>query len=297
MLQLARTLDQPFGDSSIIPTYLLCKEARNHVVVALGGDGGDEVFGGYDRYRALLNTRWIKSRLTLLPLLMTTFPFLNERSSRAIEMLRSNSLIGRYDSLLSYLNRSTFEFFVANENFSYPISQSRSWISDADYLLRELQKEDLLNYLPNDLMHKADMASMSVGLELRSPFLDYRMVEFGLSLPRNLKANGRIGKILLREFLENRFPGSKWQQRKKGFAIPKADWIRGPLKQMAAELLFSDKTYSRGWVNCDYLKIQFEEHQKGKNRERVIWTPMMLELWARTWIDGSTDLSTCPHDS
>jgi asparagine synthase (glutamine-hydrolysing) len=148
-----------------------------------------------------------------------------------------------------------------------------------------MQQDDLSFYLPNDLMYKADMASMAVGLELRSPFLDYRVIEFGLSLPNSLKVQKNLGKIALRELASKYVPNVLMDRPKKGFGIPRADWLRGPLREMASDLLYGSQTKSRGWINAKEAQRYLDQHVKGRDRDRILWPLITLELWARTWLD------------
>jgi asparagine synthase (glutamine-hydrolysing) len=282
---LASLLDKPFGDSSVIPAFLLAEEARKSIVVALGGDGGDEVFGGYDRYRAMHLMRNIKFPINVTRNIFRFLPEERGRKSRLLRSLEGSSTQKRYESLLSNLNQDDFRSIIKITQFRFLPDHMEKWITDRHDLMRFIQLHDLDNYLPNDLMYKADMASMGVGLELRSPLLDFRLVEFGFSLPLELKINGSIGKILLREILRDYMPDYDWKKRKQGFAIPIAEWLRGPLKEIAADLLFGTRTQQRGWYNCEKLRDYFFAHQLGRDRHRILWNPIMLEIWARNWLD------------
>jgi asparagine synthase (glutamine-hydrolysing) len=283
--KIALICDQPFADSSVIPTFLLAQGARREVVVALGGDGGDEVFGGYDRYRAILNTRLLKVNYRLNMLNLDFVHFIGERFVRSVQMIQLGKLAERYDSLSSQIHPNELRQIT-----KFPFSQSRSeiyeiWQNKKDTVLREMQKQDLKSYIPNDLMYKADMASMVNGLEVRSPFLDYRLIEFGLSLPADFKVTRTQGKSILRHMAEG-FVGKEILRRPKmGFAIPRAEWIRGPLKELSAEILFGKRTESRGWIDTQFTMKMFDEHIRGRNRDRMLWPALCLELWARTWLD------------
>jgi asparagine synthase (glutamine-hydrolysing) len=129
------------------------------------------------------------------------------------------------------------------------------------------------------------MASMAVGLELRSPLLDYRIIEFGLSLPENLKVGSGFGKKILREIVAEYVPIELMNRPKKGFAIPRAEWLRGPLRDAASDLLFGNPTRNRGWLDTNVTKKIFERHLKGDDRDRILWSAITLELWARNWLD------------
>lgn len=286
MQTLGSICDQPFADSSIIPSYLLAKEARKDVVVALGGDGGDEVFGGYDRYRALSKTNLLPSLIARIPFSLEFSRLLGEREYRVVQMLKETSPKNRYRSLLRNIHLNDFRNLTNSNLFKRSYNQGRSWNPGTEkHLLRAMQEDDLSFYLPNDLMYKADMASMAVGLELRSPFLDYRVVEFGLSLPNHLKVQKNLGKIVLREMVSKYVPNELMDRPKKGFGIPRADWLRGPLREMASDLLYGIQSKNRGWIDTKVAEGYFDQHIEGRNRDRILWPLITLELWARTWLD------------
>jgi len=286
MQTLGSICDQPFADSSIIPSYLLAREARKDVVVALGGDGGDEVFGGYDRYRALSKTNLLPSLIARIPFSLEFSRLLGEREYRVVQMLKESSPKNRYRSLLRNIHLNDFRNLTNSNLFKRSNNQGRSWNPGTEkHLLRAMQEDDLSFYLPNDLMYKADMATMAVGLELRSPFLDYRVIEFGLSLPNHLKVQKNLGKIVLREMVSKYVPNELMDRPKKGFGIPRAEWLRGPLREMASDLLFGSQTQSRGWINTKEAQSYLDQHVRGKNRDRILWPLISLELWARRWLD------------
>ena len=283
---LGTICDQPFADSSIIPSYLLAKAARNEVVVALGGDGGDEVFGGYDRYRALLRIEPFSAALRRIPFTVQFSRALGERLYRVSQMTKENSSERRYRSLLRNIHPNEYSGLINLKIFGRSVNENNLWNPlRKGELLRQMQEDDLSFYLPNDLMYKADMASMAVGLELRSPLLDYRIIEFGLSLPENLKVGSGFGKKILREIVAEYVPIELMNRPKKGFAIPRAEWLRGPLRDAASDLLFGNPTRNRGWFNTNVTKKIFERHLKGDDRDRILWSAITLELWARNWLD------------
>jgi len=150
--------------------------------------------------------------------------------------------------------------------------------------IRSMQILDLKNYLPGDLLYKVDITSMANGLEVRSPLLDYRVVEFGLSLPGKYKVNPKLNKVLLREILKKYVPEKLMNRPKKGFAIPRASWIRGELRPLIMETLITD----RAWINkhLDQKEIEriVKRHMNGSNHDATIWTLLMLELWAKKWL-------------
>jgi asparagine synthase (glutamine-hydrolysing) len=148
-----------------------------------------------------------------------------------------------------------------------------------------MQEMDLKTYLPGDLMHKVDMASMANSLEVRSPFLDYRVVEFGLSLPAKYKIGGGENKHILREIARSLVPRNLIDRPKMGFGIPRAKWLRQDLKGLVQEVLLDERSRSRGWYQFNKVEAILKDHQRGLELDSLIWPMFMLELWAKTWID------------
>jgi asparagine synthase (glutamine-hydrolysing) len=283
--EIAGVLDQPFADSSIIPTYLLAKFARNEVVVALGGDGGDEVFGGYSRYRITK----LLDRLNFLLLLSPT-PVLKRLriKDRKFEKLFTNlkfkSMQSRYFSFQSLLNVSQVRESIKAEidESELNLELVELWNSIVSMTqLQKLQKFDLQTYLPGDLMFKSDMATMANSLELRSPLLDYRVVEFGLSLPDDYKINPGTSKRILRDILYELVPRELVDRQKMGFAIPQNDWLRNELSDFVAKTLLAKSAFIASYLNMNFVEKAILEHNEGLNREKVIWPILMFELWAQ----------------
>jgi asparagine synthase (glutamine-hydrolysing) len=286
---LSKVLDQPFADSSIIPTFLLSKFAREEVVVALSGDGGDEGFAGYERYRAGRLLDSINPLLAINPLMF--FPadrFTNPRVRKLIRHSRLQSLPTRYSGLqslfqLSDLNSILNPELLARSNGNGFLDHWNS-IPTQDRV-RKMQEIDLKTYLPGDLMYKVDMASMANSLEVRSPFLDYRVIEFGLSLPAKYKIGGRENKHILREIARGFVPSNLIDRPKMGFGIPRAKWLRQDLKDLVQEVLLDERSRSRGWYQFTKVERILNDHQRGLELDSLIWPMFMLELWAKTWID------------
>ena len=290
--KIAHVLDQPFADSSIVPTYLLAKFARENLIVALGGDGGDEVFGGYDRYLAT-------------PLLQKLNPFLSLAraglelagkqtigKTRKINRVGSQlsaktSLAARYSSILSLAQPNDLSAllnpgFVSAAGENTFVSQFTSGhISPFDRMIRS----DLAAYLPGDLLVKVDMATMANSLELRSPMLDVNVVECGLSLPRKYKIKGFETKHILKDVARSLVPANLIDRPKMGFGIPRAEWIRTGMKEMVIDTLTDATATQRGWFDPGEVKKVIDNHMTGEDRDNIIWPMLMLELWARTWID------------
>jgi asparagine synthase (glutamine-hydrolysing) len=286
---ISKVLDQPFADSSIIPTFLLSKFAREEVVVALSGDGGDEGFAGYERYRAGRLLDSINPLLAINPLRF--FPadrITNPRARKLIKHSRFKSLSTRYSGFQSLFQLSDLYSILNPELLSRYDSSNflNLWNSiPTKDKVRKMQEMDLKTYLPGDLMYKVDMASMANSLEVRSPFLDYRVVEFGLSLPAKYKMSGGENKHILREIARSFVPRNLIDRPKMGFGIPRAKWLRQDLRDMVQEVLLDERSRSRGWYQFNKVEEILENHQKGFELDSLIWPMFVLELWAKTWID------------
>lgn len=286
--EIAQVLDQPFADSSIIPTFLLAKFARKEVVVALGGDGGDEVFGGYARYRVARLLNRLNFLLLLSPsTLIKNLKLSDRRIEKLLRHLKFQEFRVRYFSFQSLVQSSEISEFLKSEvdEAIFNLELMGLWDSiEAQSKLQKMQEFDFGTYLPGDLMYKADMATMANGLELRSPLLDYRVVEFGLTLPDKFKVKSGVSKLILRDLLYELVPRELVDRPKMGFGIPQADWLRTDLFDVVNNKLFAQKTFIANWINIEELHKRFSMHKSGYNQDRVIWPMFMLELWAENWL-------------
>jgi len=290
--KIAQVLDQPFADSSIVPTYLLAKFARENLIVALGGDGGDEVFGGYDRYLA---TPVLQRLNPILSLVRTGLNLSGKQSfgaSRKVNRVGSQlsakpSLALRYSSILSLaqagdlslLLKSKFESSLAESVFTNRFNQGS--IPTLDRMIRS----DFDAYLPGDLLVKVDIATMANSLELRSPLLDVNVVEWGISLPHRFKIKGFETKHILKDVARSLVPAELIDRPKMGFGIPRAEWLRSGMKELVIDTLTDTTATQRGWFNANEVKKVIDVHMTGKNKDNILWPILMLELWARTWLD------------
>jgi len=287
---LSKVLDQPFADSSIIPTFLLSKFAREEVVVALSGDGGDEGFAGYERYRAGRFLDSINPLLAINPLLLlSTSRVSNQRFRKLIRHSSCQSLPNRYRGFQSLFQLSDLHSILNPELLKS--SQSDGFISQWNSIpskdrIRKMQEMDLKTYLPGDLMYKVDMASMANSLEVRSPFLDFRVVEFGLSLPAKYKVSRGENKHILREIAREFVHPKLIDRPKMGFGIPRARWLREELKGVVQDFLLDEKSRSRGWYKFDKVEEIVNLHNQGLELDSLIWPMLMLEIWAKNWIDS-----------
>ena len=250
---LSKLMDQPFADQSIIPTYLLSQFAKEHITVALGGDGGDEVFSGYDRY---LGTPLMQFMNPTLPAINTFAKiggkFLsneNRKFKRVLSQLApSESIATRYSAILSNAQPLELESLITSDFLTY--SAQEKFVSDFNQgnfsPHQRMTRSDLNFYLPGDLLHKADMASMGNSLELRSPLLDVNVVEWGLSLPRSYKIKNFETKRILKDVARSLVPNNLIDRPKMGFAIPRANWLRFELKDLVHDTLLDSKALQRG---------------------------------------------------
>jgi asparagine synthase (glutamine-hydrolysing) len=290
--KISHVLDQPFADSSIVPTYLLAKFARENLIVALGGDGGDEVFGGYDRYLAAP----VMQRLNpLLGLARSGLKFAGQQSfgnTRKINRVGSqlspkDSLATRYSSILSLtqpqeltlLLNSSFQSKAAENARNDQFNSGK--YSSFDRMIRS----DLDAYLPGDLLVKVDIATMANSLELRSPMLDVNVVEWGISLSRKYKIKGFETKHILKDVARSLVPAELIDRPKMGFGIPRAEWLRTGMKELVIDTLTDTTATQRGWFSPKEVSKVIDAHMAGEDRDNLIWPMLMLELWARTWLD------------
>ena len=293
--------DEPFADSSALPTWLVSRMARDHVTVALSGDGGDETFFGYNRYRAAPQL-W--DRAQRLP------GFARKAASGILESVPTSA----WDGLAALLPDRHRPQLAGDK--AHKIARLFN-ASDADAVYRALVSHwpdaeamaggttplalpfgpdsvpdftermaacDTLTYLPGDILTKLDRASMATSLEARVPLLDHRVVEFAWSLPSHQKLRNGQGKWLLRQVLDRHVPKDLIDRPKSGFAIPLADWLRGPVKEWAAELLDPSRLTQQGWIDPAPVTAAWTEHLAGKgNHAEPLWNICMLQAWAERW--------------
>jgi asparagine synthase (glutamine-hydrolysing) len=290
--KISQVLDQPFADSSIVPTYLLAKFARENLIVALGGDGGDEVFGGYDRYLA---TPVMQKLNPFLGLVRGGLNLAGKKSlgkSRKINRVGSQlspktSLATRYSSILSLTQPHELSF-ILNPNLHSNRSEAAfvnefqfGNLSSFDRMIRS----DFAAYLPGDLLVKVDIATMANSLELRSPLLDVNVVEWGVSLPGKYKIKGLETKHILKDVARSLVPPELIDRPKMGFGIPRAEWLRTEMREMLVDTLTDTTANQRGWFNTTELRKVIDKHMVGDDKDNILWPMLILELWARTWLD------------
>lgn len=290
--------DEPFGDSSAVPTWYLSELTRQSVTVALSGDGGDELFAGYDRYRAL----WLSQKIQrLFPLhhapgisWVQRLPDSNRRRSLVRRGKRFLEAIGQ-PTVRRYLNwlqifpeslRASLysDDFVATLPDEDPIAFLESaWERSAGRdLVTRASTADVLSYLPCDLMTKVDIASMAHGLEVRQPMLDYRVVEFAASLPCKYKFRGRRGKLLLRDAFGDRIPASIFTRPKMGFGIPIGSWFRNEFRDLVGDTMLAPDAAIHRFFRPEAIASLVSAHQSGEqNHGYRLWNLLILETWLR----------------
>ena len=290
--KISNILDQPFADSSIVPTYLLAKFASENLIVALGGDGGDEVFGGYDRYLAAPVMQKLNP---LLGIARSGLKIAGQQSfgnARKINRVGSQlspkaSLAARYSSILSLAQPADL-FTLLNPSFQTNAAEIAKLNQFEDGKLSSFDRmirSDLYSYLPGDLLVKVDIATMANSLELRSPLLDVNVIEWGVSLPRKYKIEGFETKHILKDVARSLVPANLIDRPKMGFGIPRAEWLRTEMKELVIDTLTDTTASQRGWLDPVQVKKVLDIHMSGQDKDNLIWPMLMLELWARTWLD------------
>ena len=290
---ISRNLDQPFADSSIIPTFLLSQFSRQFTVVALSGDGGDEIFGGYKRYLVAQLLQKVNFLLnptrSVLSIIGLNSRKLDRQKVKLSSQIRPMRNLGeRYltiqslnspEQIYKILSKSISENLFSTNFLEYFENESK--LSALDQLILS----DLSHYLPGDILHKVDMASMANSLEVRSPFLDVNLVDWANSLPDKFKINGFETKHILKDVARSLVPPKYIDRPKMGFSIPRAEWLRSGLKQILIDSLTDSTARNRGWFNQSEVKNLIDLHLRGHNKDNALWPLLMLELWARNWLD------------
>lgn len=296
--------DEPFSDSSQIPSFLISKIAKADVTVCLSGDGADELFGGYNRYNfgarswgkismlpskfrnqfskglTSVNTKtYDEMFLRLGKFLPPRFTYTNvgDKIHKFSYLLNSNSKNEFYSQLVS--NWGKFEAGAKNEERHDSFFENYFLQMDGNFA-EQMMSVDLDTYLPDDILVKVDRAAMAVSLETRAPFLDHRVVEFANSLPLRLKIRNGKGKYCLRRILYNKVPQNLVERPKMGFGVPLGSWLRGPLKDWAYSLLESERIKKSGYLNSDLIQEIWLQHTSGeRNWQYRLWNILMFEAW------------------
>jgi asparagine synthase (glutamine-hydrolysing) len=299
--RLAESFDEPLGDDAALALFLICEAARHEVTVGLVGDGGDESFAGYERYAAAALAEHVpRSVASAAASVLRRLPVGRERRSpvfRAARFLDAAAVpraerYGRLMQVFTLQDRADLWSAEAKAEIGTLVSAGFLLGPAPDEGTTGLQLLDLSTYLPGDLLPKSDIASMAHSLELRSPLLDRRVVELGLSLPDALKQEGRTGKIALRRAFAAELPPEIAARGKSGFGLPLAEWFRGDLQPLARELLLDERARSRGWFRTEAVERLLSEHAAGRtDNGHRLWTLTMLELWLRAHVDSAASVA------
>lgn len=293
--ELVRMYDEPFADSSALPTWLICRAAREHVTVALAGDGADEVFAGYDRHRAMQLAERITpcKYLALRVAAMALRPFAaQDERNRARRFLRFVDALQHPRAVQYFTYRRLFSpddlarLLTVEFASRVDLDAPARWFcdlyeqADTDDEVALAQHHDLMTYLPDDLLVKTDIASMASSLELRSPFLDHNIVNLGLSLPTEAKISGNRGKAILREAFADMLPAGLLDRPKSGFAVPLGRWLREDLLNPLQETLLDGSLLRRGIFRPESLAGLINDHVSGRGDHRHrLWALLVLARW------------------
>ena len=310
--ELPEIFDEPLSDPSQIPTFHVARLARGQVTACLSGDGGDEVFGGYGRYLvadrlrrrahsvpralrhaagALAHALPVAAWDVFLRLARSPAPsglhghWSGDRVHKLATLLRIDDPDQLYRALVSAVHEPCALVVDAHEPqtaFTDPAQRPQL----TEYAER-MMYFDALTYLPENILTKVDRASMAVSLEARAPFLDHRVVEFGWQLPLEAKLHAGQGKRLLRQLFSRYLPGELAERPKQGFAIPLAEWLRGPLRDWAEALLDERRLADEGFLHADPIRRRWQEHLRGsRNWSSLIWNVLMFQAWHERWVAG-----------
>jgi len=277
--------DEPFGDSSMIPTYLVSSVAKKHVTVSLSGTGGDELFGGYNRYNDFV----VLQRINHMPEFVKRI--LDYSIDKVNPLLRKDKL----SKLQMFLGKKEPLHFIYLKLFSYMFRSKREHIDKLlqfDYmenyfkyskLLTNAMNFDLNEYLPNCLLVKEDRASMAVSLEARVPFLDHELVKLASRIPPNLKIKNREKKYILKKAFADTLPHTILHRKKQGFGVPLVHYFRNELKDFVYNEIFGFQEYN--YYDKIYLNTLWERHQKKlSDYSRIFWSIIMFNLWYKKWM-------------
>jgi asparagine synthase (glutamine-hydrolysing) len=288
--ELVRRYGEPFGDSSAVPVYYLSQMTRRHVTIALSGDGADEVFGGYHRYRF---DAWAR-RLSRVPLVGRAAQWVPSAALNPVRQFARHLAspdAERYLFLFHFMESDRESLLGpalkgrSDEDPAVVDFERRLAESTTDDPINQLLELDLHTYLADDILPKVDIASMAHALEVRAPFLDHVLVEAVARLPGSLKVRGFEGKRLLRKIVRDLVPRENLSRLKKGFGLPLAKWMREDLAPMSRDLLTDQKARQRGLTEPRTVERLLDEHQRGIDHSQRLWNLLMLELWYRHFID------------
>ena len=307
--EIGAWMDEPFSDPSLVPTYLLSRFTRKHVTVALGGDGGDELFAGYPMYAG---HRWAEIykrvpmivRRGVLEPVVKLLPVKTKNLSLDYKALRF--ITGaKYDTVARHhvwfgsftpeeqQQLLTPEALAASDGEIYADARAIADECNNDDLVIRMQSVDTRLYLAEDILTKVDRASMAVSLEVRAPFLDPRVAEFAASLPCNYKLRGLKTKYILKKAVRDMLPAFVTRRGKKGFGVPVAEWLKVKLRPLARDLLSPERVRRAGVFNPEFVARLQDEHERGvANHRKLLWTLLMFELWHESFVETPRRIET-----
>jgi asparagine synthase (glutamine-hydrolysing) len=307
---LARLYDEPYADSSAIPTYRVCQLARKHVTVALSGDGGDESFGGYRRYKLHLMEEKMRSALPL-SLRRPLFGALGKlypkadwaprvfRAKTTFEGIARTSVEGYFHSMSLIRNPARQQLYsnsFRSELGGYSaleVFKRHAEKAGTDDPLGLIQYIDLHTYLIGDINTKVDRASMAHSLEVREPLMDHKLVEWLGTLPSHQKMRSNESKYLLKKSMEPLLPNDVLYRPKMGFSVPLARWFRGPLRQRVRDSLLQGRIADSGWFSQDSIRQMVTQHETGaSDHSTPIWTLLMYDAFMRCVLEDTSTVAT-----
>jgi asparagine synthase (glutamine-hydrolysing) len=294
-------LDEPFGDTSAIPTYMVSKLAAEHVKVVLSGDGGDEIFAGYDKYivegreRAYDHLPGVVKKAAgavgaLMPHGMKGRRFLRHLALSGPERYLDAQSLFHADEIPSLFQQGALEQLPRHEATGAARlrhGQDGDWLADVQY-------RDLHHYLPLDILTKVDRMTMAHSLEARPPLLDHKLVEFAATIPARFRLNGGTTKYLFKHAMRGVLPDSIIDRQKHGFAVPIARWFRGELAGFARDVLLSDTCRQRGILDTRFVEKLLQLNSQGRDLDLQLWTALSFEMWCRRFLGSSPATAVAP---
>lgn len=307
--EIGSWMDEPFSDPSLVPTYLLSRFTRKHVTVALGGDGGDELFAGYPMYAGhrwaevykrvpqALRSSIVEPLVGLLPVKTKNLSF-DYKARRFVTGAKYDAVARHHIWFGSFTPEQqeqllTPEALAASDGDIYADARHIAGECDNDEVVTQMQSVDTRLYLAEDILTKVDRASMAVSLEVRAPFLDPRVAEFAASLPCNYKLRRLQTKYILKKAVQDLLPSFVTRRGKKGFGVPVAEWLKVKLRPLARDLLSPERVRRAGVFNANYIAKLQDEHERGvANHRKLLWTLLMFELWHESFVETPRRIET-----
>jgi asparagine synthase (glutamine-hydrolysing) len=301
--EIGSWMDEPLSDPSVVSTYLLCRFTRQHVTVALGGDGGDEIFAGYQMYHGhkiagvyervprALRRLLVEPAIRRLPVKTKNLSF-DFKARRFVEGMQTDDAVARHHIWFGSFSPDAQEALLtdyarrASRADVYADAHTLFDSCDSSDLVERMQHLDTNLYLAEDILTKVDRASMAVSLEVRSPFLDRRVVEYAASLPSDYKLRGKTTKYILKKAIDPLVPRFVTRRPKKGFGVPVAEWLKGRLRPLARDLLSPARLSRHGLFDPAYVARLQDEHERGRaNHRKLLWTLLVFELWHESFVE------------